>query len=116
MERHTPVDPLVDLAFLEDMVGSIEDGLPILQSFVAQATETVARIDNALAALDRNGVRDAAHRLKGGARTVGTPRLASAAAELQDWAGEERAWAEAEPLVAALQAALRETADAIARL
>ena len=55
-----------------------------LAAFVAGVSAMLAEIDEALAAGDAPAARDAAHALKGAAASVGAPRLAQLAADVQD--------------------------------
>jgi PAS domain S-box-containing protein len=76
-ERHELTEvPVMDLAVLRHLVGDDAEAVEaVTQSFVSSASASVALLDRAEAAGDAAGVRSVAHRLLGGARTLGAARL-----------------------------------------
>ncbi len=80
------IDPAIfERARIEDMFGGWNDeGRDFLVSFLDGLPAMLAKIDAAIAAADIAGARDAAHALKGAARSMGAVRLGQLASDMQD--------------------------------
>ena len=80
------IDPAIfERARIEEMFGGWNDeGRDFLISFLDGVPAMLAKIDAAIAAADVAGARDAAHALKGAARSMGAVRLGQLASDLQD--------------------------------
>ena len=90
-------DGLIDLRPLMNIVGTDQTALHrYLDLYLTTAGALVERATAALAARDADGLRRAAHGLKGSSGNVGAAEVASAASELEltaidaDWLGSER--------------------------
>ncbi len=80
------IDPAIfERARIEEMFGGWNtEGRDFLVSFLDGVPAMLAKIDAAIAASDCAGARDAAHALKGAARSMGAVRLGQLASDLQD--------------------------------
>ena len=79
-----PPPPAVDRTMLRTWLGDDEATLrSVLAEFLANARENVCDIETALAARDMAAVASAAHKLKGGALSVGARALQEVAATLE---------------------------------
>ena len=80
------IDPqILDLARLTDSFGGWDaEARSFLAGFLADVPGMVAAITTALAASDAKAARDAAHVLKGSARSTGAQRLGQIASDVQD--------------------------------
>ncbi len=80
------IDPAIfERARIEEMFGGWNDeGRDFFVSFLDGVPAMLAKVADALAASDRTGARDAAHALKGAARSMGAVRLGQLASDLQD--------------------------------
>ncbi|MBM3600889.1 MAG: response regulator [Alphaproteobacteria bacterium] len=80
------IDPqILDLDRLRQTFGGLDGAAQaFLADFMADLPVMVGRIGAALEAGDKNAARDAAHALKGAARSTGAARLGQVAADVQD--------------------------------
>jgi two-component system sensor histidine kinase/response regulator len=80
------IDPqILDLARLIDSFGGWDaEARGFLVDFLADVPDMVTAITTALAASDAGAARDAAHVLKGAARSTGAQRLGQIASDVQD--------------------------------
>jgi signal transduction histidine kinase/DNA-binding response OmpR family regulator len=86
--RTAPAGPAIDRAMLRTWLGDDEATLrALLQEFLTGARETAREIEAALARSDMAVVSAGAHRLKGGAQSVGARGLERVAAALEAAAG-----------------------------
>jgi CheY-like chemotaxis protein/HPt (histidine-containing phosphotransfer) domain-containing protein len=68
--------PSVDLSMLRELLGDDEAVIAeVLESFKVSAADSLAMLDQAVYENDSDEIRSAAHRLLGGARTVGATNL-----------------------------------------
>jgi CheY-like chemotaxis protein len=83
-------EPAVDRAIFErerlaEMFGGwTGEAKSFFNDFLAGVPAMIAKVDTALAAADAPAARDAAHALKGAARSMGAVRLGQLASDLQD--------------------------------
>jgi PAS domain S-box-containing protein len=79
-----PGDNVFDRAHIEELIGGAEGVASVLAQVGASAHADITRLQAALDAGDGAAVRQAAHRIKGSAMTIGANRLAAAAVGLED--------------------------------
>lgn len=80
-------DPSIDMAQLEGQLGTLDDSaFEMMEIFIETADETIRRLCRAHEHNDIVDVGEAAHSLKGAARTACCPFLGNLAARLQDMA------------------------------
>jgi HPt (histidine-containing phosphotransfer) domain-containing protein len=116
MDGHD-TEPLLDPGALEAMRGLEGDSggdlvTELVALFEAQLSDTVSLLESALAEESRSSLARVSHQLKGFALTVGAPRLARLASQLE-LAAEELSDEAAGAAVATLAACYRETAPAL---
>ncbi|CAK0774347.1 histidine kinase [uncultured Gammaproteobacteria bacterium] len=82
----TTIDSAIfDCARLAEIFGELgPEARAFLASFLADVPSKLATLDQALAAGDSVAARDAAHALKGAARSIGAVRLGQVTADVQD--------------------------------
>ncbi len=80
------IDPAVlDVARVAEIFGGVNDeALSFLKDFVDNLPNMIGEVTNGFAAGDRVASREAAHSLKGAARSTGFTRLGDVAASIQD--------------------------------
>jgi two-component system sensor histidine kinase/response regulator len=89
----TPAVSVIDDRAIKDMFGDDDATFKeILVSFIAPSQGIIGEIKNAHDAQDAQGVKEAAHKLKSSARSVGAHGLADLCAELET-AGKNADWA-----------------------
>ena len=82
--RAAPAGPAFDRAMLRTWLGDDEATMrSLLQEFLAGARDNAREIETALAASDMAGVSASAHKLKGGAQSVGAHALEHVAAAME---------------------------------
>ena len=120
MTRATPAaSPAVDPEVLESLRElGVDSGDPavfegIVEAFLSGARESCAALQAAFAAGDAGTMAQVAHRLRGGAATMGANPLADIARRLEDLAGAGRL-GELGPDVGALESELRRVVAALA--
>ena len=101
----------VDTSVLKDMFGDDDEMFrEILTDFVAPSEEIVEEIKKAFSNQSSEGIKQAAHKLKSAARSIGANSLADLCAELEtagkedDLARSGKAMPELEPLFQAVKA------------
>ncbi|MDR3517927.1 MAG: ATP-binding protein, partial [Azospirillaceae bacterium] len=111
------VDPQIfDVERFSETFGGVDaEAQAFLRSFLQSLPDMLARIDRALAAGDLIEVREAAHNVKGAARSIGAVRMGQLASDLQDAADEDDAMT-AELLVSLLEPTREELDAALASL
>jgi signal transduction histidine kinase/DNA-binding response OmpR family regulator len=112
-----PEVPLVDMGQVSEIWGGTEPELyrDIVQVFVGELEQRLARLEAAAAAADRQSLARQAHAIKGAAANVGAVPLSEAAAVLEHEAGDDEP-AAARRRVAELQDLARRTIAALAEL
>ena len=112
-------DPKVfDGAQLTEAFGGLgEDALAVLDGFIEDIPRMIDEIAAPLAASDREMARDAAHALKGAARSMGAVGVGQVAADIQDRLDENDldAARSLQPTLTPALAALRAAVQALAR-
>jgi PAS domain S-box-containing protein len=80
------IDPqILDLARVRETFGGLDEtARDFLRGFIADVPRMIGNIDQALGARDTARARDAAHALKGAARSTGAVRLGQLASDIQD--------------------------------
>jgi HPt (histidine-containing phosphotransfer) domain-containing protein len=74
----------VDIAVLRGIVGDDDDAVrEVLQSFQRSTTESLHRLDAAIATADAEEIGGVAHRVLAGARTVGAATLAATCEQVE---------------------------------
>jgi HPt (histidine-containing phosphotransfer) domain-containing protein len=108
-----PPSPAVDRTMLRTWLGDDEATLrSVLVEFLANTRENARDIETALAAQDMPAVASAAHKLKGGALSVGARALQEVAARLEAGA-RPGDWSTCRDLLAPLERELRRAAEDI---
>ncbi|MEW5727904.1 MAG: Hpt domain-containing protein [Pseudomonadota bacterium] len=81
--------PVLDIAYLDDMRGWVGEEVlaGLLDAAPGSLAEMIAAIQEAWAAADLGEVREAGHRLKGGASSIACRRLADIGHRIQFLAG-----------------------------
>lgn len=81
----TPEGPAIDRDAVIDQMGALDEGaVEMLGLFVEMTQPLIGKIKTAQDADDRDGLRELAHSLKGGARSACCAHLGNLAAKLQD--------------------------------
>jgi two-component system, NarL family, sensor histidine kinase EvgS len=113
-----PVDPVngaIDRAVLAELTGG-DDALSqaLLRDFITSAQADLTALSAAVQARDADESRRQAHRLKGGARTVGAGEVSELAEAVERWASDEAPdWGAIETTADGLGGALRELTEVI---
>jgi CheY-like chemotaxis protein/HPt (histidine-containing phosphotransfer) domain-containing protein len=77
-------ESVVDLSILRELLGDDDEAIDeVTSTFLESAAESVAQFDEAYAAGNTPGVRSAAHRLLGAARTLGATQLVQVCEEVE---------------------------------
>jgi signal transduction histidine kinase/CheY-like chemotaxis protein len=78
-----PADDPIDRGRIRELVGTAENVARVLAQVAAGAREDIAALQAALAGGNTRSIRQAAHRIKGSALSIGAQRLAAAALPLE---------------------------------
>ena len=90
-EDNSGLPPAVDLEAMKAQMGSVDEStIEMLHMFVEMTEPLIERIENALKHQDFHDLKEAAHSLKGGARSACCNVLGDIAAKLQDDAEEQK--------------------------
>jgi signal transduction histidine kinase/DNA-binding response OmpR family regulator/HPt (histidine-containing phosphotransfer) domain-containing protein len=83
--------PAIDLAAMKEQMGAVDaDSIAMLGMFVDMTAPLIAHIGEAWSKRDFHDLKEAAHSLKGGARSACCNVLGDIASQLQDDAGEKK--------------------------
>jgi two-component system, sensor histidine kinase and response regulator len=108
-----PAEGVLDLARLEAQLGNDADGVEeVLATFQAQAPDSLARIQESIAAGDARALERAAHKLRGALAWIGAEAAAQAASRLERLAAAGELVGAADAL-AELEKALRAVSESI---
>lgn len=109
--------PLINWPIFQELLQMDEDepgfALSLVQTFVEQAVETFARMDQALTAQDWPGLGSAGHYLKGSAAALGLRAVQEACEKIQRVTGDDQPAAQA--LVSEARTAYKESVDLLGK-
>ena len=109
---HVRGSGVLDLSCLEELTGgNPEVGATILKDYLGSTAHDLADLGHALESGEIEGVRRAAHRLKGASQTVGALAVADLAAQIEEQASQGRL-AGVDELLAVLRTAVAAVASA----